>query len=850
LAKGPSHHGPESLPLPETFKDALIKPSKDVSYVSHTVKAQGDEDDTPSKLDSNNHAFYIGKLMLLTKRQRLKRVLGWKNITDSIYSKEFILASIEHLLSQVRPGQRVQYVVAPAFSELFNGWEDFKKGLDETQEVNYIKRLIKKHFKGRQDDIDVVNVETLPHNQSLFEELRKHQNLETGLTDPAKAYNSTSYALDGNSDALDIARFLYQTKAKNDVLSKVFYGMIPAEIKGELKEMNNELTDLRIQLEDMNSDSETYSNPEERTALQKLYTQKLEDYRKARDHYSCYGLTEVASRLSEVLHGRNIHGGVERQGKYDDLISKIINGKNGSLKRQTDLDPLFDLFEGKRFETIHVTTKESYHEVKKKRNIARTRVSIYSVLAMGILLGAFSTGVITHMMTQSTLDQGVFTEIQSDLKGANIYNYQKWGNDYTSFDKANIFLEIMDEAVQDLALRYSLPGHVVEQLHPFLAEYMLQNKSSLNNCRNNFFARNDIVDNFMAKHKLFLKYHGIEHSKPYKELRSHLGLFQDTAKSTKSIIVNTQVRTQMNPALGSGQNVSESSLEFIGEFRSGKTKGDATWYKLAGKNLPAKHYEFYIYTNSHTQEKTLMAGIGSNRYSSKEAIEGAKQFLYTIHRADWAELSEHNELVSTIRFLDQYPQCQDKDIRDDESFQQFKLGTINDSLTGDEYEYAYGFFSNPSDLGASTRCLFAKTPEDETFTTDRAVEMVQKFEDVTMHAWYDYNRDFYVDDFLPLNFSSILEDLDSLEKYLDFVDESFLSTMASPESPKEIFYARNVIAGIKRDIDNYSDTYSNNRDIINSLEYLKGHVDNVQRHANQNNIGISLDDIQDGLICE
>ena len=659
-------------------------------YVSWSVK-NGEK--RSEEITSENHAFYIGKLILHTRSEKFRRLLGWGKVNEPIYNEEFIVGALEYLFSNLREGEKAQFVVAPSLSELFNGQERMERALTKEEEIDFIKKTSKRYFGKRSlSDLEVIDFETIPHNQRLFEELRSNIGPD-GHIDIESVFKE-HYLLSENSDALDIARFLYQAKESNENLAGVFFGMIPAEIKDEIKEMDPD----------------------------------SEEYHKLKNHHSCYGLAEVSCRLAEILRGRTIHGGVERQEKYDEVIERIISGKKGKYKNMKELELLFKLFEGRNFETIHLKTAENPYKLKKERLIARSRLAIYSALIVSILASSFSAGMMFERDQENKEEARIHDLVKEELKGVGIYGPDRWMGEYSDEGKVGVYDAILYEVENDLTLRYGIEKEAIPNFESFLKQFIIDNKKLLHVSQSNHYVRHDIADAFVAKNPIYFN-----QKEPYSAFRLHLNLFKEIINAGEKDVVLWErtsyggVVPPTKPQEATGE-ISDRDLEDIGVFKAG--------------NRFETEYHYFIYHNPYTKkDQLLVKDKDSSLYSSAKAKEGAYHIIYSIQRADMIPLYPFSFEVSdliNLGSMDYYREgdnisCRDIVVSEKES-ELYDTYSISSSFGDFKYEFVINYDLDEPSL-SSVKCLLARKPGEKEFTAKTAIEMVGKYEKLR-DVWY------------------------------------------------------------------------------------------------------------------
>ncbi|MBU0577534.1 hypothetical protein KJ742_00585 [Patescibacteria group bacterium] len=799
MSENPSHHGPDkiAIPLPDTIRDMFLRLDANNQYVSHKVPNKGEDnegEEQPLRLKTEDHAFYIGKVIPPATSEKVQKLMGWGNPNGHIYTKEFITGALDFMFSHLEEGQKARFVVAPSLSELFNGPEDVKKAMLPEDEIVLIKKIARKQFKKRKNDIEVVDIEEDPLHQELFNQLHASVNFETGLVNIEEALGmqeDEEIELGPQSNSLDIARKLYKTVQQglaedDDRLASAFKHAVPARLR-----------------ESDNANS-------------------------AREHYA---LVEVAIRLTDILHGRFIHGGVDRQGVYDEIITKIIKGENGGYRNIKALYDLFELFKGKRFETLHLKTKENYYALKKMRSIARTRFGLFAVLALLLGGGLVQTGMQMEKRKEQKREQMITDDLEEALADVAFF----MDGPHVEIDKSHnleIFNGIIEKSLKDIGNRYYLSPDTLEDLRPLLQKYFLEHKDALNDIyQGNHFRRIDHEDRFVHEYNLFFTDKGMQLGRPYEHLYANLDDFQALLDSDEDIVVDDR-DTQAT----SGRNewgVPRKQFNFIGVFYSGEFS-----YADGGYNM----YEFYWHIDKQGR-KFLVAKEGIDTYgewinaaqashevkreytiySTQRAREGIRQFLYAIRRYDALPLEKHQgfmwELIN--RFDDPDRLCKggaEKAVTID--IMGSKEGEYVDFFGQFSFEFAIDSVYE-KETGRLERCLFARRPGEDEFTDEAAAEMMKIYDDVTS-ARRNYSLGTYIEDQLPLDFNAINSEVDHISSRLDEI-ETMLSSegLYDKRYNEKIGYIRREIELLRNEISQWNGSYESNSNIIRYLDSLR-----------------------------
>ncbi|MFA6256051.1 MAG: hypothetical protein WC606_02600 [Candidatus Absconditabacterales bacterium] len=292
----------------------------------------GKKDDRELEVDEDNFRFQIGKMDK-----------GY----ETIYSQENIAGGLEYLIKKTGYNKKVVIQLRPDLARFLCN-EDQKEKLDSImtfeEEKRVIETLIKKYFRKNADKIQIVNVSD--QYPELFELIEKRG--RKGLEAEGKPILDKQ-----NFSAVKIAQYLYRCCQKNKQFMQLIYNTKSKE-------------------------------------------QRNKDTRKIGENQSdYYALVEIAIRMYEVLKGIHIQGGVDRQMRYDHVISGIIYGyKTGdmSLKYFPELAELHAICQEVapqvEFEKIYVPTKEikEIENKKTEKNILMKKIVAYTSLALAATL--------------------------------------------------------------------------------------------------------------------------------------------------------------------------------------------------------------------------------------------------------------------------------------------------------------------------------------------------------------------------------------------------------------------------------------------------------------------------------
>ena len=777
MPNNPSHRRPESIALPEVLKDALTQADKNVPLASYSARVRDikslPENEESLRLASENHAFYVGKIIPPTTGEKIRGLLGWGEVRERIYSKESIAAMLDFAIAHKGEGEKIRFVITPKVSELFNGFEDVECSLSIKEEIEFIRKIARRKFGLKEVDLEVTDITENPLHSHLFEQLNASVSENTGKINPEVAFrkNSISYFSD-NPDSLEIARCLYNALKNNKEsnLSEIFHGTMPKEIREKVKEDENP--------------PEAY-----------------------------YGLAEVAMRLAEIAFSENIiHGGTGRQKKYDYIIEGLIKGKGGRFRDIKELEDLFKILEGKSFATIHIKDDENYYSIKKRSNLVRARLALTTTLALGAGAGLYQMGKMSSEREKEKWSAIENKEIFKEIENLTFY----MNGPFLPLPKESnlkIFNDILNQILGDIQDRYEeIDEELLKELTPFLKRYLLDNKNALYLIHGgNYFKRFDIADMFVQKYRFYFMENGIDTKDPYNRLRKYQKDFESFLESSEDYSFTTEIAPMSYRKFPNRYEVSP-----IGTFNSGEVLNP--------------HYEFFWYTPENGKKSIVAidpqkSSPGETAYSSKRARNGIWQFLYMQKRYGATSLHPYEKELneSRMRYGTDYPNmpCRELELEKDELSTR-KIEQYTDQWGG-IYEFGIAY-DHDRESNTTTRCLVAKKEGGKKYSGKTGEELAHGWEDL-YGAWYDYYHGNPTEAALPINFDDIRK---KMAMMLSFANQ------AEIENPniEEIEYIRNVVNVVKEEIAEYDDSYDKTSNLINSLEHLEELQDKILEQLN------------------
>ncbi len=298
------------------------------------------------ELTAQNSAIWVGPVtedIAFTVGSILRQTLTFSR-PPQLYTRDFIAACIDTNAVLMDPENSVCIIMAQRVGELLNQRSSEVDHLVHTTTLMGIVDAYTNPNRPRnlRRGVNAVSIQEIPANKTLFAALHHSMDHFEGEVAVEKAYGVQERvpALSNDPSALEIAQFLYAICKINRKVEKEFIGLKPSHLKN------------------------------------KVGVPDSSDY---------YGLTEIAIRLRAILDGCFVHIGADRQKRYDTIIAKIILGK---LKDIPELQPLYDVFKGKKFGAAYVDPeKNRYAEIRNERETIGNFFTRGSLIMMVVCAG-------------------------------------------------------------------------------------------------------------------------------------------------------------------------------------------------------------------------------------------------------------------------------------------------------------------------------------------------------------------------------------------------------------------------------------------------------------------------------
>lgn len=657
----------------KSIKSAFIStPHSPDNWVSFRIDGRKAKEEEAGILDKENHAVFIGKYIPTSVATRIRRLL-WPKAEDKepIYNEEFIKGALAYAFAKTKPGERTVFVVCRVLSELFNREEDVALALSTEEEIKLIYEIAQRTFKKGKESLEVIDLEDMEEHADLFKMMR------LALEDSDSAEVSIVQPLTKNLSSLEISLLLFRAQQESPDLRKALWHTMPERLRRGIEEGDE------IPL---------------------------------RQHY---GLCEIAIRLAEILRGRWIHGGVDRQEKYDQIIRKIIAGK---FRESSTLQQLSAAFKESHFGTLHVSEECNAYSKKVKRNRARMRRAFYGTLASIGLTAAYHTGRMQEQEQEAAFQEKIKEDVMQELESVHmISGGGPWAQVSSPERKYQIFESVLEQMKLQLNARYQISLEAMQGLTPYLRRCLLQQKSSIDDLDTNSLELFDVVDQFVKEYKteILETTKGNFFERPYQELEPYAETLKAAAKLTPE----------------------ESTQEIDVKDAHGE-------WKSIGEFMPGRFTTYSLYTHQEDPGKVpkLFAlqevrreGRIQKIFWAAKGREAALEWLYMKKRYDLLELIPHFYLIHKLN-----DQNNPKDFSVDES-RVTKTGAYKD-FEG-KFKFEVGIYKEYDEkVRLSTDHLVARHPGELVYTTRRAQEVAIQF-------WPIYGRDY------PSSFQGEIEEL-------------------------------------------------------------------------------------------
>lgn len=371
----------------------------------------------------------------------------------------------------LQPGQKLKFAVATEVSRLFNGEEDLNGFMSAKDEIERIKKIadgMNFHPRERSSrDLEVVDLAQDPAYSDLVQACKANIDPKTGTVDVTKAFGfeeGKTPELAEKPTALQLAKFLYWISEINDDFAEDVFNMRPERLK------KSEIESTKY-----------------------------------------YGLFEVAQRLKAAISGEIYHGGADRQGKPDTMIQRLIKGKHGGYGHIKELEPLFKVLGGTRFETLHVDSKDNYYRNRAKKVTAQTRLLVYGALGLATSFGLVNK--VADPYFEQKADESAEADADAYIKDKLNDTYFSADGGKWSIDKSHnlsIFKEMIKKVTERIVERYQIDGKVLRSMKKEVAAFLLQNVDSLRSAYGQDYYLDDLADLFVESNKFYLKLKGVD----------------------------------------------------------------------------------------------------------------------------------------------------------------------------------------------------------------------------------------------------------------------------------------------------------------------------------------------------
>lgn len=661
------------IKIPRVFSDATSRPEKPETIEDFLSTGQvefrpplGAEVDPkaylPGSLVDGQHALYFGKSLEVTKKRRILEVVGLTTVQRGTYNQEIIRTALD-FGKQVRAvDAKVRIVLANSMSELFNGEESMQGHLGFEQESAMVLAQARAAGLSAQE-IEILSIEEIPKNKPLFDVLRSEQRRANAAKENpnyGQAIKGTALKTSDYRDPLTLAALFLEAASKNKQLKK-----------------------------DLNT-----------TSPHSLAENKA-DNKPNKDDRGIYAIVELSIRISDLLSGVCMQGGVDRQAKYDRFIWEFIKGEKGKYKSVEELKGLLEQLADAQFSTIHIK-QNNYHRQKLNQGIARTRIAVFASLALSLLAG---TSQISRQkgLEEARAEQQARIADEAKAVLAEAFSDRSFRFEAFAEEKERnpgIVEGFSNEVIVELELRYGVKdGKLKSILKPLVLQYLITMKNHLpwQSMPYGWEKYNLIflTDKFVSENKIFFLSQGYNFKEPYSHLKHYME-DEDLFEYEKEIFVDNS-EMQYIKSLGKFETPWEEYEIYLLPNGQG---GYTLVTEDEGKSVRDKEYQ----VTSHCLTTARNAKLRKDFTSDQE------YFLALPHRYEYNDLIFNTTDTNMLGYNDR----------------EFEIDNDNYSLTKmpgfKDYEIRiYNHFDKATAL--TTKYLVARKKGEEKFTTSRGREV-------------------------------------------------------------------------------------------------------------------------------
>lgn len=463
-------------PYPEgLIKSATEKQERRSYAYSEWIRIAGERQDR--RFSSNNHRFYVGK-MIPGADEDSHTLQAQKNI----YSEECIAGLLAILFDHLGEDAIAQFVICPQFSSWFNGGKETQYAHTPETQAALIYSIAKKKFGRSKKDLHVISIDQAPEHAALVERIKDSIDPFTGLCSVKQAF--TGEIGDGN-DSLTIATALFQVAEQSHPFRQALYSIVPSS----LKKSDAELTEDEL--------------------LQAVG----------------YTIAELGMRISDLLAGRELQGGIERQNRYDKIIEALFelsqDEPGGRFRKIHALKPVANRLRGRNFTGVYLNDEKNYYKNHPRQVSARIRLSIYSLLGLGALGSFYWMGGAEQRQIEERRD----AYVDHCLEGADKLSLD-------SSDRHEEFEHFLQKVGNELSHRYSVPYHGNESAVDAFVNELCSGELSWISKNTPRIEIQDHVDDFVLKNSFIVMTDGGIPGTPYGRLDEFKDDFRETLKVT------------------------------------------------------------------------------------------------------------------------------------------------------------------------------------------------------------------------------------------------------------------------------------------------------------------------------
>jgi hypothetical protein len=713
--------------ITETFRRAWAGIDASLPYVSRKAVSPKERESAGVPLDSQNHAFYLGKLIRQSTRAKIRGVLTASQ--ERLYDDDFLKGALEYLVENLAEGQKAQITIGPQVGEIFN--DPNPAAMSAEEEKAHILEMAKKMGPKISERIEVKSLDDFPEHKELLDALRVQKNSENNEVYLDKALR-TDEPVDFTSGPeprvtpLKIAQCLYMGATED----QVFMNKIAKGIPGKLKEEDGE-------------ESPKYG----------------------------YSLTEIAIRLYEIINGRYIHGGASRQAVYDYVIMGLINQPD--KHKAPSLQPLIQLLKGKKFETMHLDTDKNPHRQKSRKKRARRQILAATILGAAV---AAAPGVAENRYEaykESQAREMISAVVKERIRG------MRMGFEHFSMDMTeDVIKGRLESAIEEMEIRFGISKEQQGELNlpALLMQFMLEN-SNLVEWPGSENKSNEalVLDLFIRQNAILLRSRGVNIERPYDNLWKYKDLLLQAAEGqVPEISKDTESRhiscerpipgddCELPKKIGVLRAHDSSSYGWDHDYVLFTINKDGKKILIARDWVENRQESIFYYLGfgkkiESFQEEDLLTKWSyyksAREYESKGMVattemarKAAQEWVTEMKRWDASALYSVEHRIYNLNYVDDekvnyednppYILLEERSHQDQNWISSHtgiteKTYTYTDSFGAFSYEimetFCMAFYDNMENITHSVDCIYARRPGEKQFSLLTAIDVAEQY---------------------------------------------------------------------------------------------------------------------------